>query len=221
MKRSLFLLATVLAVALTVFSGVLQGRMRNRWGPPADTLAVAAKLEQLPAQFGPWRLKAQGKLDETAKSQLEPFAYRVATYENQTTGEWVSMTLLLGPPGPTAVHTPEICLGSRDYKSLGERQAAVFRRADGTNDQLWTLDHKANNLQGMIRRTYYGWSAGNRWTATEDPRFTFASQPYLYKIQAICDLSAAADPQSADPCRRFLEDFLPAARKYLVEPSKN
>jgi hypothetical protein len=218
MKRALFLLAVVLAVALTVFSGVLQGRMRNRWGPSADTLAVAAKLKQLPTQFGHWRLKFSGELGETATSQLEPVGFLVHNYENQAGGELVSVTLLLGPPGPTSVHTPEVCFASRNYKSLGKRQSASFRRADGADDQLWTLDYKASNIQGSILRMYYGWSTGGRWSATEDPRFTFASQPYLYKIQLSCDMPTAG-AQSSDPGRSFLEDFLPVIRKCMVEPS--
>ena len=95
----------------------------------------------------------------------------------------------------------------------------AIRRADGTDDELWTLDYRASNIRGDLLRMYYGWSTGDRWSAAEDPRFLFASQPYLYKIQLSCNLPAAASGQSSDPCRKFLEDFLPVARKHLVEPS--
>jgi hypothetical protein len=219
MKRQLFFSAVVLAAAVTVLSGAMQGKMRNRWGPPADTLAVAGKLKNLPKQFGEWRLRSAGKLDQTAIEQLEPAGYLVHAYENLVTGDQVGVTVLLGPPVPTSVHTPEVCFASRNYKSQGERQRAAIRRAGGPDDELWTLDYKAANIRGDLLRMYYGWSTGDRWTAANDPRFLYVSQPYLYKIQLTCGLPATAAP-SYDPCRKFLEDFLPVLRKCMVEPSK-
>jgi hypothetical protein len=211
-------LAVVLVAAVTVLSGVLQGRMRNRWGPSADTLAAAEKLKEMPREFGDWRFQSSGKLGETAMSQLEPAGYLVSNYENRA-GEVVSVTLLLGPPGPTSVHTPEVCLSSQNYKSLGERKPVAIRRADGSSDELWTLDYRAGNIRGDQLRMYYGWSAGGRWSATPDPRFFFAGQPYLYKIQLSCGLPAPAGGQPSDACRKFLDDFLPVARKCMIEPS--
>jgi hypothetical protein len=220
MKRHLFFLAVVLVAALTVFSGVLQGRLRNRWGASADTSAAAEKLKQMPSQFGDWRLRLSQELDQTALSQLDPAGYLVSHYANQVTGDLVTVTLLLGSPGPISVHIPEVCLPSRNYQSQGERRRVAIRRADGTDDELWTLDYRASNIRGDLLRMYYGWSTGDRWSAAEDPRFFFASQPYLYKIQISYYMPPAASGQSSDPCQKFLEDFLPVARKHLVEPSK-
>jgi hypothetical protein len=220
MKRQLFFLAVVLVAAATIFSGVLQGRLRNRWGPSAGTLAAADKLKQIPKQFGDWRFRSAGELGEVAVSLLQPDGYLVANYENQTTGDLVSVTLLVGPAGPTSVHVPEVCFASRNYQSQGERQRAAIRRADGSDDELWTMDYKASNLRGELLRIYFGWSTGDRWSATKDPRFTFGGQPYLYKIQVSCVLPATAGGPSTDPCRTFLESFLPAVRPCMVEPSK-
>jgi len=221
MKRYWFLPAIVLVAALTILSGVLQGNMRNRWGPSADVLSAANKLAQIPAQFGTWRLQSSGELGETASKMLECAAQVVRDYENQATGDVVSVTLLLGPPGPISVHTPEVCFGTRNFKNLGERQLTAIRRADGRDDEFWTLDYKANNLRGDLLRVYYAWSKGDRWSAVGDPRFTFASQPYLYKIQLSSRLPPGTITQSQDPCHKFLQDFLPVARKCLVEPSTN
>ena len=219
MQRKKLLLSVVAVAAVTVLSGVLQGRMRNRWGPSADMLAVAAKLKNLPAEFGDWRLRSSEKLGKASIIQLEPFGYFVHTYENRAAGAHVNITLLIGPPGPTSVHTPEICFGSRDYQSQGERQPVAIRRADGSNDELWTLDYKANNIRGDLLRVYYGWSTGDRWLAAQDPRFSLAGQPYLYKIQILHDLPPAGYGPSSDPCRKFLDDFLPVLRRCMVEPS--
>lgn len=221
MKRLYILLGVVLAVALTVSSGVLQGRMRNRWGPSPDTLRAADKLAEVSPQFGDWRLRSSGKLGDTSEKMLECAGYFIRNYQNQATGDLVSVTLLLGPPGPISVHTPEICFPSRNYKVLGKREQVAIHGADGGDDQFWALGYKANNLRGDMLRVYYAWSPGNRWSATGDPRFKYAGQPYLYKIQLSAPLPAGADLQADDPCKKFLEDFLPVARKYMLVPSRN
>jgi hypothetical protein len=221
MKRFWLLSGIILVAALTVLSGVLQGNMRNRWGPSADVLSAANKLVEIPSQFADWRLQSSGELDESASKMLECAACIVRNYENRATGDVVSVTLLLGPPGPISVHTPEICFGSRNFKSMGKRQLTSIRRADGSDDELWMLDYKANNLRGDLLRICYAWTVGDRWSATKDPRFQFAAQPYLYKIQLSAHLLPGVITESQDPCHKFLQDFLPVARKYLIEPSTN
>ncbi len=221
MKYRWFLSGVVLVVAVTILSGVLHGRMRNRWGPSPDTLSAANKLAEMPSQFGDWRLQSSGELSETASNMLECAGYIVRNYENQATGNVVGLTLLLGPPGPISVHIPEVCFGTRNYKILGERKRAAVPREGGADDEFWTLNYKANNLRGDLLRVYYAWTTGDRWSAVNDPRFKFAGQPYLYKIQLSCRLQPGANVQSYDPCREFLEEFLPAAGKCLIEPSSN
>lgn len=220
MKHYILLLSIVFALALTIFSGVLQGTMRNRWGASQVTLRAAALLPEIPEQFGDWQMRSSDKLGETAEKMLECESYFVRTYQNKATGDLVSATLLLGPPGPIAVHTPEICFPSRNFTVLGKRQAAVIRNEEGGEDHFWTLAYKANNLQGDMLRVYYAWTAGTRWSAEGDPRFKYAGQPYLYKIQLSAPLPAGADLEADDPCRRFLDDFLPVARNYIVEPAE-
>ena len=220
MKRSYILLGVGLAFALTILSGVLQGRMRNRWGPSPDTVLAAGKLAEVPKQFGDWRLKSSDKLGESVERELECVGYFVRNYQNQATGDLVSVTVLLGPPGPISVHTPEVCFGARNYKALGKREEVAIRGADGRNDQLWAPSYKDNrSFRGDMLRVYWGWSTGKRWSADDEPRFKYAGQPYLYKIQLSSPLPAGADLQADDPCKKFLDDFLPVARKCMIEPS--
>jgi hypothetical protein len=69
---------------------------------------------------------------------------------------------------------------------------------------------------------YWAWSIGKHWSADADPRFKHAGQPYLYKIQLSSPLPAGVDLQAGDPCKKFLDDFLPVARKCMIEsPGKN
>ena len=116
MQRFLFSLAVVLIAALTVLSGIVHGRMSNRWGPSPDTLAAAAKLAEIPQRFGDWRQQGADELDKSSRDELQPAGYFVRRYENRQTGDIVSVTLLLGRPGPISVHTPEVCLAAGTTK---------------------------------------------------------------------------------------------------------
>jgi hypothetical protein len=221
MKPLQFAVAVVLVVGLTILAGVLHGRMSDRWGPVADTLAAADKLKEIPNEFGDWRLQSSEELGKVSLEQLQPAAYLVNKYQNQKTGDVVEMTLLLGRPGPISVHTPEVCFGTKNYKSRGERQKVAIRGPAGGDDEFWALDFKTISLRGDLLRTYYAWSPGDRWQALKNARFWSAGLPYLYKIQLSCLLPpGATDPQSSDdPCRKFLREFVPEAKKYLIAPA--
>ena len=212
MKRSYILLGVVLAFALTILSGVLQGRMRNRWGPSPDTVRAAGKLAKVPTQFGDWRLSSTGKLDETAEKMLECTAYFVRSYQNQATGDLVSVTVLLGPPGPISVHTPEVCFGSRDYRLMGKREEVVIRGADGQDDQLWALSYKNTTVSAATCSACImpgapanaGRPAATRVSSMPvNPICTKSNFPRRCRRERIC--------KPTIPAEKFLEDFLPAA----------
>jgi hypothetical protein len=214
-KRILPISGVILVVVLTVLSGVIQGRMSNRWGPPRAVLAAAEKLDDIPSQFGDWRLTSSDEIIQSTLKMLECTGYILRTYENQATGEAVRMSVLLGPSGPMSVHTPEICYSSRDY-TVHEERHQVPIEIDGSSESFWALTFQSNSLDADMLRVYYAWNAGDRWSAPEDPRFAFADRPFLYKIQLASQLPPGADLEAVDPCHKFLKDFVPLARSYLV-----
>jgi len=219
MKSIGYAVAIVLLAGLTGLSGVLHGRMSNRWGPAPDTLTAANRLREIPERFGDWRMLEAEALSESVRNMLQCSGEVVRRYQNRQNGDIVSVTLLIGPPGPISVHTPEVCFGSRNFRGRGERQAVSIPAVPGENNELWRLDYQVDNLRGDQLRVYYGWSAGGRWTAAKDARFEFAGRPYLYKMQLSSLLPIGGDPAAPDPCFRFLKDFIPAAKPYLAEPS--
>jgi hypothetical protein len=153
---------------------------------------------------------------------LECNGYVLRQYTNSSTGEVVNLALILGPPGPIAVHTPEVCFSSRAYQPLHERERFSVSDVDGSEDTFWTVAYRTRNLRGDLMRACWAWSAGSRWSAADDARFAFAAKPYLYKIQLAGFPPPGANLEVSDPCRNFLRDFLPAVRvkdkECLVEP---
>ncbi len=220
MKRLKFVSAVLMVAALTILSGVLHGWLSNRWGPSVETLHVANKLKEMPFEFGDWRLQSSAELDKSSQEQLQPAGYFDRRYNNRQTGDVVDVMLLLGRPGPIAVHTPEVCFASRNCERCGERQEVAIRGPAGADDEFWSLDFKLMNLHGEVVRVYYAWSAGDRWLALKDAHYWSAGLPYFYKIQLVGLLPpGTTNLRSDDPCQRFLQDFIPVARKYLIAPS--
>lgn len=219
MRSLVTALAVVLVAGLTLFSGYLQGRLRNRWGTPADLVAAAQLLEATPTEFGNWKLTKQAPLSDNVARMLECAGYVSGSYVDQTTGEVVSAVVLLGPPGPISVHTPEICYSSHDYTQTGERERQEVPNAASSATAFWTLTFHANNLNGDRLRVYYGWSDGSQWTAAPRPRTTYAGQPLLYKLQLAANLADDAKPGTDDSGIRFLRDFVPVLQRQLVHPT--
>jgi hypothetical protein len=235
-KQVWFVLSLTAVVALTLIGGVLQGRIRNRWGPSEAMLAAAQKLNDVPHDFGGpdkkrWQLQSSKTMDQDTIEMLECTGYLVRTYVNRRTGETVSVFVIVGPAGPIAVHTPEICYSSRNYQSRETRQRVAITDGapgghplvgpgQGQEDQFWALSFKSKSVQENVLRVCYAWSTGNRWSAPNDARYAFAGWPYLYKIQVSSSLPAWGDLKTSDTCREFLKDFAPMIRQYLVEPSR-
>lgn len=233
-----FAASLALVIALTLVSGVLHGRFCNRWGTPEEMRAAGAKLEGIPNEFGGsdghrWRMESSGEMGAGSLEMLECTGSIVRTYANTRTGEQVSVFVIVGPVGPISEHTPEVCFRGAGMRVKDPRQriavaganrlagADGLASADGQDDQFWAANFKSKDLRNRQTRVCYAWSSGGNWSAPKDARWAFVGRPYLYKVQASSDLPANADLKSGDACRSFLEDFVPAARPYLVQPSKS
>ena len=85
-------------------------------------------------------------LDAESRSQLECVGEMVRVYTNAKTGDSVTLQLILGPAGPTAVHTPEICMAQRDFTPLGDRRAVAVGQttigsgSDDSDRKIFTVN---------------------------------------------------------------------------------
>lgn len=219
MRITRTVIAIVALAVLTLLSGILHGRMTNRWGLSDSMSAAARNVEQLPANFGHWRGAGDEPLSDNVVKILECAGYMLRTYVNEATGEQVKAAVLTGPSGTMAVHTPELCYSSRNYTLDGQRTVVEIPRADGAADSFWTVIFRGNDVNAQSLRVYYAWSTGDRWAAAEDPRFSLAGSPAAYKIQVAAMVPPGSEAGEGDVCRRFLEDFLPEVRKRLTRPS--
>jgi hypothetical protein len=215
MKRFFPPLVALALVILTVGSGALHGLTSNRWGTPPVMAQAAKQLDQLPAQVGGWRFQEIMPVSDNALNQLQCAGHLGAVYRHDVSGEIVQVAVLLGPPGPISVHTPEICYSGRNYKINQAPQKVSLESRDGRRHTMWAMGFQSRKLSGETLRVYYGWSTGNTWVASNEPRLEFARSPYLYKIQLAGTPLSGDDIQRDDLCRRFLQEFLPVLHDQL------
>src|SRR5437764_2704974 len=158
----------------TLGVGIVQGRITNRWGLRSDAEIAGDRLRPaLPAEVGNWRMRSDEKLPDPVAAILQCNGAVSRVYEHQQTGDIVRLAVLLGPPGPISVHTPEVCYSSREYTAGGERRKTTITADDEKTHTLWQLALTANNLDSSSLRVFYGWSTGTVWEATARPRFCY------------------------------------------------
>jgi hypothetical protein len=220
-KASSLYIGLAAALALTLAGGVLHGHIRYRWGPSEDMAKAAEALEETPLNFGGprndrWTLKSSEKLPDETREMLECTGYIVRTYEKRGTGELVSMFVLIGPAGPIAAHTPEICYSAQAYTLQATRQRVTVTGAQEQDDHFWALAFKTKGLPETLLHVYYAWSTDCRWLAVDHARYAFVGAPYLYKIQVSSEMPAGSNLANSDTCKEFLKDLLPVLRQHLI-----
>ena len=212
-RRLLIVVSAVIGTTLLV--GAIQGKLSRRWGMPAEVSVWGERLESLPGDVGPWQLSENSRLGSEVVDVLECVGHLKRTYVHRQTGESVDVAVTVGPAGPIAVHTPEVCYSAQNYQVERSRERVELPTADGRTDAFWavTLDSKHSGEHPI--RVYYAWTAGGPWQASERPRFQFSGKPCLYKIQLTCPAPTGSSTETGDACRRFLEAFVPALDRVL------
>jgi hypothetical protein len=193
-------------VAITVSPAAYLGHQQAVRTAMLDN--AGERLSRVPAQFGSWLLRDEDTLSESVLNLLGCSNHICRTYVNSETGEAVALVFLVGPAGPLAVHTPEICMTSREYENLKQSEPMDIV-TEGQTHQFFQTLFRAKTLEGQKLNVYYGWSRdGHQWEAPESPRFVLGPLPILYKLQVACaEPTVTAEGPTA--AVTFLKDLLP------------
>jgi hypothetical protein len=218
MKYVTFAVCTLLLLVSTVAAGILHARMTNSWKlSPASRVARERLAGALPRDFGNWRFDHDLEFPPAVLDVLEQPAYFSRVYQHAQTGDTVTVAVIVGQPGPVAVHTPEICYSSRDYTVAGDRTKHEIVAADGRRHELWKLSLDANQADALPLEVVYGWTTGTAWEATERPRYAFGGLSHLYKLQLAAVAAERRGKSEFSPLEDFLTGFLSQLQPHLVE----
>ena len=203
--------AVVGIVGFTIAPSLYFGHKTNLQAELLDR--AADRLTAVPAQFGPWMQREENSFDETTWQILGKPRYLARTYVNRNTGESVSVVIMAGSSGPMAVHTPEICMPSREYEMINSPEKTEVLAAGG-KQQFFASLFRAKTLEGQKLNVYYGWSRDAEvWEAPANPRITFGPLPMLYKVQVVSAEPVVAT-QEAPAGKKFLVDLLPLLKSH-------
>jgi hypothetical protein len=216
MRQLTFFLCSLVLLAGTVAGGWYHGQTSRRWGVKHDERIAGDRLETpLPQSFGNWKYEDKRDFSEEVVNVLQCEGYINHIYVNQQTGDMVTVAVLVGPHGPVAVHTPEICYSSRNYSIAAGREKKTIKTKDGREHSLWQLALEPQKADLLPQTVLYGWSTGTTWEAAEHPRFSYGGTSHLYKVQlAVTSPAKIAD---YDPAEDFLSSFLSELQPKLVE----
>jgi hypothetical protein len=176
-------------------------------------LLAAEHLKTLPANIGTWQMVGDKKVAAPILDTLQCAGYVNRQYVDRRTGSEIHLAIYLGPSGPIAVHTPEICFSSQAYSIEQPRQAAEIVDSAGGKHTFWYTTFSSTNAIAEQLRVYYGWSADEKWQASESPRFEFAGKPLLFKLQISSYVPPGERGTGKDPCQMFLERLLASGWK--------
>jgi hypothetical protein len=201
-------LAGAITIAVIVGGGALYGSYSQRWGPPADLVAMGQAVEQMPTEVGKWVMIDKSPMEKSTLEMLECAGYVNRRYQHRDSGQTVNLAIIVGPPGPIAVHTPEICFSSRAYELQSSRDRAQLKSAQGDEHSFWRVNFDTKNVLANKLRVYYAWSLGPQWDASESPRYEYAANPALYKLQLSAEVAPGELGDKEDPGKEFLQALI-------------
>ncbi len=211
--KMFFILASLLVLAITVVPAIVDGQRRFRWGTDTEIQTIEDRLEAFPREIDGWETISDTALDRSAIDELQPFAYVNRVYYHPETGRQAQVFLLLGPTGPTAVHTPEVCISSRAFRIVGKPQVVPVGTRGGQEIPSVESTFQSRDANSTWLRSWHAWTVDGPWQAPPEPRFWFADSRYLFKVQIV---GRFADRQQLDD-DRGMKDFVAAIQGKLAE----
>ncbi|HYV35441.1 MAG TPA: exosortase-associated EpsI family protein [Gemmataceae bacterium] len=214
MKQFLLITATVLIVGF----GIWEANWTGRFSLSNEPKIAADKMSSVPLTIGDWTGTARD-LAPRQVARAEMTGYLLRTYVNSKS-EAIQVLLVCGRPGPTSLHPPNVCYQGAGYQLMAApvKHTITGPSPNETND-FWMAGFQKTGPNVDPLRIFWAWTATGAWAASDNPRWTFGSQHFLYKLYIIRALPRLDEPLENDPAIEFMREFLPELRKSLFSPA--
>lgn len=215
------LLPLLIAIPLVIAYGVTEGFWTNRWTLSSELKQAAERLDKVPLSFGEWQGQTK-KIEQRFLEQGEVSGYILRDYVNPKTGETVQVLIICGLPGPTSVHTPDVCYRGAGYvMAAQETRHSEKVKSLAQTVEMWTANFRKpqSPISGQLR-IYWTWTVDGQWNAPSSPRWQYAGQKILYKMYLVHqDLEDRTSGQDKT-CMDFLHEFVPRVNQTLFPPAQ-
>jgi hypothetical protein len=203
------MLPMTLAIIILVAAGLLNGMWIDRWNLSSEPSASAAKVEQIPEEFGEWKMRDSKELDEQSKIIGEIAGSINRIYGRG--GEEVSCLIVCGRPGAIGAHTPEICFVGKNQKMVKREQWVIpIGPSAGSAEFSTAIFQRTDGGISSNSRAFWAWSADGFWSAPKNPRLKFLGQQVLYKLYVTYPVAEEKDKPEDGPGEAFIKVLLPA-----------
>jgi hypothetical protein len=211
--------ALIIALVLLLAGGIMHGLSAERWRSSVVLEDAAARLDEVPKEFGDWQSRDEAS-DEEAFDQAGARRYWTRTYSHRRTKDHVRVILMCGRAGRMAVHTPQMCYRGAGYEMPEDAtRYNVDTGGDKPAGSFWTATFTKPAGLSSDLRLFWAWDTRGPWEAAENPRWQFRGEPFLYKLYVAHDLTGQSDSgPAADVAAKFLREFLPELGKALFPP---
>jgi hypothetical protein len=208
MLRTILLCLT--ATTVVGLTGLAHGLRTGRWQTSRAVESAVAGLSRVPMDVGDWKGEAV-EVEAHAFAHVGADGFLVRRYQNRLTGRTLSVMLVGGLPGPISVHSPDVCYSGAGYEVVAPPgRVAVAAGAGESAEFLTGKFRKTNAVVPSQLRIFWAWHApGGGWSAPDNPRWTFARSPALFKLYVIREMASPDERPEDDPALEFLRQLLP------------
>ena len=186
MKIILTLITGVLAVGVTLYSGLLHGRIRHEFGLGQDLTDQVRLVTSLPTEFGQtedgrpaWVIVGEPlALDDDIVDLLECAGHYQAMYQSTLRPDWVvQLLVMVGPSGPLLGHSPEVCYPASGAKYLSGPERIVFANTNEGNVELQVMMFEQGKVDKREVRVGYAFSAGENFVSPDNVWMNLGQSP--------------------------------------------
>jgi hypothetical protein len=188
---------------LLAVGAVVHGAATHRWAAVTPPAPWVERLHSHTLQLGDYA-------GEEVPNDLPLKEKSVATsrrYTSPTGNVSAVVSVITGPPGAVATHTPDVCYPSSGYKTCRGPVRETVELPGGGAAVYYVADfEKATATRTERQRVRWAWSTDGRWEAPDRARFAYLRHADLAKVYVVTSVPDDSAGSGEDP---------PAVRQFV------